>query len=48
MTATVRRLLHEDGLRKEMGLAARRSAEGRDWEASTQTLRGYYGEAIDR
>jgi len=48
MTATVRRLLSDDALRKGMGLAAREAAEGRDWGASTKTLRGYYEEAIGR
>jgi glycosyltransferase involved in cell wall biosynthesis len=41
------RLLTDPGLRLQMGQAARDEAERHSWRAATQTLVGFYEEAID-
>ena len=46
LVAAVRRLLEDETMRRSFGLKARAVAEGRDWEASTATLRSYYEEAL--
>jgi glycosyltransferase involved in cell wall biosynthesis len=46
LVAVVRRIVSDDGLRARMGESARAAAVCRDWRSSTQTLRGYYEEAL--
>lgn len=46
MVAAVRRVLSDEDLRWELSRGARATAEERDWTRSTQTLRGYYLEAL--
>ncbi len=41
------RLLTDPGLRREMGRAVREEAERHSWRAATQTLVGFYEQAID-
>ncbi|HRO30404.1 glycosyltransferase family 1 protein [Citricoccus sp.] len=41
------RLLADPGLRLRMGRAAREEAERHSWRAATQTLAGFYDQAID-
>lgn len=43
----VRRLLRDDDLRARMGQAARAESERYSWRAATETLVGFYQEAID-
>ena len=45
LASCVRKLSEDDDLRREMGVKARAVAEERNWESSTQALRGYYGQA---
>ena len=44
--SAVRRVLSDEALRLRLSDGARKAAEGRTWEASTATLRGYYREAV--
>ncbi|WP_119067704.1 glycosyltransferase family 4 protein [Rubrobacter indicoceani] len=46
LVESVRRMFEEDGLRERLARGARDSAENRSWTASTETVRGYYGEAL--
>ncbi len=46
LVAATRRLLADDALRLKLARGARTAAEGRDWEAATRTLRGFYEEAM--
>ena len=46
LVAAVRKIVSDDGLRARMGRNARAAAERRDWRSSTQTLRGYYEQAL--
>lgn len=42
----VRRIVGDEGLRKHLSQGARIAAKGRNWSASTQTLRSYYDETL--
>lgn len=46
MIAAVRQLFSDPDLRETLSRNARAAAETRDWQHSTQTLRGYYEEAL--
>jgi glycosyltransferase involved in cell wall biosynthesis len=46
LVAAVRRLFSDEGFRGTLRRAARASAEERDWDSSTRTLRGYYEQAL--
>ncbi|MGI8651116.1 MAG: glycosyltransferase, partial [Rubrobacter sp.] len=46
LVETVRRVFEEDGLRERLVKGARSSAQSRSWAASTETVRGYYEEAL--
>jgi len=46
LVEAVEKVVSGDGLRARMGKSARAAAERRDWRSSTQTLRGYYEEAL--
>ena len=48
LSAYVRKIVSDDGLRTKMGRNARASAERRDWGTSTRTLRGYYEQALEQ
>lgn len=45
LIGAVRKVVSDEDLRVAMSRGARAAAEERDWENSTRTLRGYYGEA---
>ena len=47
LVAAIHRFLDDEALRDTFSQAARDAAEERDWEAATNTLRGYYKEALD-
>lgn len=46
LVEAVRRLVEDDALRVTASVRARAAAEGRDWEAATNTLRDCYGEVL--
>jgi glycosyltransferase involved in cell wall biosynthesis len=46
LVAAVRRLFSDEGFRASLARRARQTAEERDWESSTRTLRGYYEQAL--
>ena len=46
LVAAVRRLFSDEGFRESLSRRARATAEERDWESSTRTLRGYYEQAL--
>jgi glycosyltransferase involved in cell wall biosynthesis len=46
LVAAVEKVVSDDVLRDRLGKNARAAAERRDWRSSTQTLRGYYEEAL--
>jgi glycosyltransferase involved in cell wall biosynthesis len=46
LVSAVRKVASDDGLRARMGRNARAAAERRDWRSATQTLRGYYEQAL--
>ena len=46
LVGAVRRLFSDDGFRAALARRARATAEERDWESSTRTLRGYYEQAL--
>ena len=46
LVAAVRKLLSDEDLRSSLAHNARLSAERRDWENATRTLRGYYERAV--
>jgi glycosyltransferase involved in cell wall biosynthesis len=46
LVAACHRVLTDAGLRARLREGARRSAETKDWEASTRVLRGYYEMAL--
>ncbi len=48
LVSAVRRLFSDEGFRAALARRARETAEKRDWESSTHTLRGYYEEAMGR
>ena len=48
LVSAVRRLFSGEGFRAALARRARETAEKRDWESSTHTLRGYYEEAMGR
>jgi glycosyltransferase involved in cell wall biosynthesis len=48
LVSAVRRLFSDEGFRAALARRARETAEKRDWESSTHTLRGYYEEAMAR
>jgi glycosyltransferase involved in cell wall biosynthesis len=48
LISAVRRLFSDEGFRAALARRARETAEKRDWESSTHTLRGYYEEAMGR
>jgi glycosyltransferase involved in cell wall biosynthesis len=48
LISAVRRLFSDEGFRAALARRARKTAEKRDWESSTHTLRGYYEEAMGR
>jgi glycosyltransferase involved in cell wall biosynthesis len=48
LVGAVRRVLSDDAFRGMLSRGARGAAERRDWASSTQTLRGYYEEALER
>jgi glycosyltransferase involved in cell wall biosynthesis len=47
LVTAVRRLFSDDTLREALARGARATAEERDWESSTCTLRGYYEQALE-
>jgi glycosyltransferase involved in cell wall biosynthesis len=47
LAAAIHRVLDDEALRETFSQAARDAAEERDWEGATNTLRGYYEEALD-
>jgi len=48
LVSAVRRLFSEEGYRAALARQARETAEKRDWESSTYTLRGYYEQALGK
>ena len=48
LVSAVRRLFSDEGFRASLARRARETAEKRDWESSSRTLRGYYEEAMGR
>jgi glycosyltransferase involved in cell wall biosynthesis len=48
LVAAIRRLFSDDAFREALARRARATAEERDWESATHTLRGYYEEALGR
>lgn len=46
LVGVARRMFEEPGLRERLSEGARESAENRSWSASTETVRGYYAEAL--
>jgi glycosyltransferase involved in cell wall biosynthesis len=48
LVSAVRRLFSEEGYRAALARQARETAEKRDWESSTHTLRGYYEQALGK
>jgi glycosyltransferase involved in cell wall biosynthesis len=48
LVAAVRRLFSDGGFLEALARRARETAEERDWESSTRTLRGYYEQALGR
>lgn len=48
LVSAVRRLFSDEDFRAALARRARETAEKRDWESSTHTLRGYYEEAMGR
>jgi glycosyltransferase involved in cell wall biosynthesis len=48
LISAVRRLFSDEGFRAALARRGRETAEKRDWESSTHTLRGYYEEAMGR
>jgi glycosyltransferase involved in cell wall biosynthesis len=47
LVAAVRRVFSDEGFRQALARRARSTAEERDWESSTRTLRGYYERALE-
>jgi glycosyltransferase involved in cell wall biosynthesis len=47
LVAAIRRLFSDDAFREALARGARATAEERDWESSTCTLRGYYEQALE-
>jgi glycosyltransferase involved in cell wall biosynthesis len=48
LVSAVRRLFSDEGFSAALARRGRETAEKRDWESSTRTLRGYYEEAMGR
>jgi len=48
LVSAVRRLFSDEGFRAALARQARETAEKRDWESSTYTLRGYYEQALGK
>jgi glycosyltransferase involved in cell wall biosynthesis len=48
LVSAVRRLFSDEGFRAGLARQARETAEKRDWESSTHTLRGYYEQALGK
>jgi glycosyltransferase involved in cell wall biosynthesis len=48
LVSAVRRLFSDEGFRAALSRRARETAEKRDWESSTHTLRGYYEQALGK
>jgi glycosyltransferase involved in cell wall biosynthesis len=48
LVGVVRRVLSDEALRSALSRGARATAEERDWEHSTRTLRGYYSEVTGK
>ena len=46
LISAARKVLFDESLRLRLSGNARAAAKERDWESSTRTLRGYYGEAL--